>query len=133
MNKSTEDKSRDERFLNALVEELQAMSDTDVLQGENPEELVRLGDRLLIKAREEAGKRRMSDARNRLAILSQSRPPTTEVSVARAKEYLQSHPELTLAARNLDELSDADLLRLFRDAIHLEELQDPLRRGADEK
>jgi hypothetical protein len=46
--------TRNERFLDALVEELQTMSDTDALEGENAESLVKLGQCLLMGAREEA-------------------------------------------------------------------------------
>jgi len=43
--------TRNERFLGALVEELQSMSDTDALEGENAEALVKLGYTLLTRAR----------------------------------------------------------------------------------
>lgn len=49
------DKSRNERFLDALIDELRTMSDTDALAGESAEDLVKLGERLLKNAREDAG------------------------------------------------------------------------------
>ena len=54
-----------ERFLDALVEELRTMSDTEALEGENAEDLVKLGERLLKSAREEAGRLRMADAKRK--------------------------------------------------------------------
>jgi hypothetical protein len=107
------DKTRNDRFLDALVEELRAMSDTDALEGEKPEELVKLGERLLKDAREEAGKLRMADAKRKLAAVPGQPVSVAQPSAAEARKYLQSIPKLTLAARNLDELSDADVLDLF--------------------
>lgn len=52
---------RNERFLDALVEELQTMSDTDALEGENAESLVKLGQCLLMRAREKARAEGRSD------------------------------------------------------------------------
>jgi hypothetical protein len=118
------DKPRDERFLDALVEELQTMSDTDALEGENAEELVKLGERLLKSAREGAGKLRMADAKRKLSVVSKTHPIVAPPSVAEAKRYLESHRNLTLAARGLNELSDADVLDLFSHAKSLEEASD---------
>lgn len=53
--------SKPERFLDALSEELQTLSDTDALEGENAESLVKLGHALLTRAREEAARRVASD------------------------------------------------------------------------
>src|SRR5688572_10550303 len=101
------DKPKSERLLDGLVEELRSMSDTDALEGENSDELVKLGECLLKKAREEAGKLRMADAKRRLAIVADRKPSAALPSVADARKYLQSLPDLTLAARNLNELSEA--------------------------
>jgi len=114
------DKSKNERFLDALVEELQTMSDTDALEGENAEELVKLGEHLLKSAREEAGKLRMADAKRKLSVVAVNRTSDTLPTAAEARKYLQSLPDLTLAARSLNELSDADVLDLFIKAKHLE-------------
>jgi len=115
------DKPRDEQFLDALAEELRTMSDTEALEGENPEELVKLGERLLKSAREEAGKLRMAEARRKLSVASKNRPAFARPSVADAKRYLESRPNMTLAARGLNELSDADVLDLFDQAKTLTE------------
>lgn len=112
---------RNERFLDALVEELRLMNDTDALEGENAEDLVKLGELLLKGAREEVGKLRMVAAKRKLALVSQQAAPAAAPSVADAKRYLLSRPELTLAARKLDELSDADLLDLYNQAKSLED------------
>lgn len=118
------DKPRNERFLEALVEELRTMSDTHALEGENAEELVKLGERLLKRAREEAGKLRMADAKHKVSLVSKTRSKSRSVPVAQARRYLDSHPRLTLAARGLNELSDDDVLDLFIQARNLEESSD---------
>jgi hypothetical protein len=118
------DKPKNERFLDALVEELRTMSDTDALEGENAEELVKLGERLLNSAREEAGKLRMADAKRKLSVASKTRTTVAPPSVGEAKRHLESRPNLTLAARGLNELSDADVLDLFDQAKNLEEGSD---------
>jgi hypothetical protein len=124
MTNSNGDKSRNERFLDALTEELRTMSDTDALEGENAEDLVQLGERLLKSAREEAGKLRMAEAKRKLSIVSKTRATVASPSVAEAKRYLESCPTLTLAARGLNDLSDTDVLDLFSQAKCLEEPSD---------
>jgi hypothetical protein len=126
---TNEDKPRNERFLDALAEELRTMSDTDALEGENPEKLVKLGERLLKRAREEAGMLRMADAKRELAVVSGHRASASLPSAAEARNYLQSHPSLTLAARSLNELSDADVLDLFSQVKSLEASPDPCTEG----
>lgn len=118
------DKPGNERFLDALVEELRTMSDTDALAGENAEELVSLGERLLRSAREEAGKLRLADAKRKLSVVAKTRTAVASPSVAEAKRYLESRANLTLAARGLNELSDADVLDLFNQARSLEQAAD---------
>jgi hypothetical protein len=114
------DKPQDERFLDGLVEELRAMSDTEALEGENAEDLVKLGERILKSARENTGKLRMAEAKRRLSVASRNRPAPARPSVADAKRYLESRRDLTLAARGLNELSDSDVLDLFDQAKTLE-------------
>lgn len=118
------DKPRNEQFLDALVEELRTMSDTEALEGENAEELVKLGERLLMGARAEAGKLRMAEAKRKLSVVPQKPTPRVRVTAAEAKRYLESCQDLTLAARGLNELSDEDVLDLFDQARELHEPSD---------
>ncbi len=122
------DKPRNERLLDALVDELKTMSDTDALAGESAEDLVKLGERLLKNAREEAGKLRIADAKRKLSVVSTNRTLGSLPSAADARKYLQSLPNLTLAARGLNELSDADVLDLFAQA---QDLGDPNDSGSE--
>jgi hypothetical protein len=125
MSQSNEDKPKNERFLDALVEELRTMSDTDALEGENAESLVKLGESLLKNAREEAGKLRMADAKRKLSVASNNSMHSATCTAADARRYLASLPKLTLAARGLNELSDEDVLDLFRQAKSLEDAPPP--------
>jgi len=119
------EKPSSERLLDGLVKELQSMTDTDALEGESPEALIKLGERLLMSARAEAGRLRMADAKRRLAIVSENDTAGTAPSAAEARRYLQSLPDLTLAARNLNDLSDEDVLDLFRQATTLQDTSEP--------
>jgi len=121
MSHSNEDKPKNEKFLDALVEELRTMSDTDALEGENAESLVKLGESILRRAREEAGTLRMAEAKRQLSAVSNKQMGVASCTAAEARSYLASLPELTLAARGLNELSDEDVLDLFRQAKALED------------
>jgi hypothetical protein len=127
MSHNNGDKPKNERFLDALVEELRTMSDTDVLEGENAESLVKLGESLLKDAREEAGKLRMADAKRKLSVASDNSTYVSPCTASEARMYLASLPELTLAARGLNDLSDEDVLDLFRQAKSLESAPSPIR------
>ena len=124
MSNPNGDKPGNEKFLNGLVEELQTMSDTDALEGENAEALVKLGERLLKSARKEAGKARMAEAKHKLSVVSTLRPADEPPTVAEAKNYLASRANLTLAARGLNDLTDDDVLDLFGQVKSLEKADD---------
>jgi hypothetical protein len=124
MSNPNGDKPGNEKFLNGLVEELQTMSDTDALEGENAEALVKLGERLLKSAREEVGKVRMAEAKRKLSVVSALQSADNPPTVAEARNYLASRANLTLAARGLNELSDEDVLDLFSQAKSLERAAD---------
>jgi Flp pilus assembly protein CpaB len=121
MTISSGDKPRNEQFLDALVEELRTMSDTEALEGENAEELVKLGERLLMGARVEAGKLRMAEAKRKLSVVPKKQTSRVRPTAAEARRYLESCPDLTLAARGLNELSDEDVWDLFEQARELHE------------
>jgi len=120
MSSPNDDKPGNEKFLKGLMEELQAMSDTEALEGENAEALVKLGERLLKNAREEAGRMRMAEAKRKLTLVSKTEMDSAPPSAAEARKYFASRPSLTLAARGLNDLSDEDVLDLFRQARELE-------------
>jgi hypothetical protein len=123
MSKTSGHKPRNERFLDALVEELRSMSDTDALEGENPEELLKIGERMLRSAKEDAGKRRLANAKKHMTVVAARPTPVAAASITDMRSYLQGLSNLTLAARKLDELSDEDVLRIYNQVKDLEGLQ----------
>ncbi len=121
-------KSADEfqNFLDSFVAELIAMPDDQVLEGKNPEEVRARGLRLLDAAKKEAGRRRMAAAKAQLqARRSQPAAGDAEkLDIAQARHFLmqaQNDPRFTLAARKLGELSDEEVLRLYRQVKSLQE------------
>jgi hypothetical protein len=117
-----------DRLFEVYFQELQEMSDTEVLAGEDPKLVSARAKSRLERASAEAGRRRLDTARAAYAA-SRHAPasgPLREVTVAHARAHIakiaSSRDHLyTLAARKLDEMSDEDLLRLYRQIVELEE------------
>lgn len=113
-----------DNFIDSLVDELMAMSDDEILDGENPETVRSEGLRLLSAAKIQAGKTRLAAARNGVAA---SRSPLasvhTAVSVSEARQFLanaRNDSRYTFAARNLGELTDDEVLSLYAKIKSLE-------------
>ncbi|RYD72535.1 MAG: hypothetical protein EOP84_23005 [Verrucomicrobiaceae bacterium] len=121
-------KSADEfqTFLDSFVTELIAMPDDQILDAKNPEEVRARGLRLLEAAKKEAGRRRMAAAKAQLqARKGQPAAQDSEkLDIAQARQFLmqaQNDPRFTLAARKLGELSDEEVIRLYRQVKSLHE------------
>jgi len=121
-------KSADEfqTFLDSFVAELIAMPDDQILDAKNPEEVRARGLRLLEAAKKEAGRRRMAAAKAQLqARKGQPAAQDSEkLDIAQARQFLmqaQNDPRFTLAARKLGELSDEEIIRLYRQVKSLHE------------
>lgn len=118
-----------ETFLTTFVDELIAMPDEYVLEGSNADEVRAHGLGLLEQAKKEAGRRRMAAAKAQLQVL-RSQPAAKaleKVDIERARQTLmqaQNDPRFTLAARKLSELSDDEVLRLYRQIQSLQEGKD---------
>ena len=115
-----------ETFLATFVEELIAMPDEQVLEGNNPEDVRARGLRLLEAARTDVGRRRMAAAKAQLhARRSQPTVKAIEqLDIAQARQFLmqaQNDERFTLAARKLGELSDDEVLSLYRQIKSLQE------------
>lgn len=115
-----------DNFIDSLVDELMAMSDDEVLDGENPEAVRGEGLRLLSAAKIQAGKARLAAARSGVAA---SRSPlasvhaAVSVSVSDARHFLanaRNDSRYTFAARNLGELTDDEVLSLYAKIKSLE-------------
>jgi predicted ABC-class ATPase len=125
---STEKRDPYGTFLATYLQELVETSDADILASERhvaPD----FGAMLLSRAKAEAARRRLSRARAGVAVarreISIEKRPTITPAAARARlaEYAQDS-RLTLAARNLDELSDEDAIRLCQQLQHLDDAND---------
>jgi len=115
-------------FIDTLVDELIEMSDQQVLEGLNPAAVQAEGLRLLNVAKAEAGRSRLAAAKAGYAA-SKKRPAlaAVEVSVEEARRFLaeaRNDERFTLAARNLGELSDDEVLDLYRKLKALQSSQD---------
>ncbi|RIV77682.1 hypothetical protein [Burkholderia pseudomallei] len=113
-----------ENFIDALVDELIAMPDDQVLEGRDPADVQADGLRLLRAAKAEAGRARLAAAKAAVAA-SKERPAAevTGVSVEDARRFIgqvTNDGRYTLAARNLGELSDEEVLNLYKKIKALE-------------
>jgi hypothetical protein len=113
-----------ERLLSAFFEELQTLSDSDVLAGEAAAAVRDRARKRLERASIEAGLRRRVAAERALTARAGARVtalPSIAPSIARAYVINQTNnSRLTLAARKLDEMSDDDVLRLYQQIRELE-------------
>ena len=125
--KPTEGTSDFNKFMDALVDELIAMPDEQVLEGENADAVRARGLELLQAAKAAAGRRRLDAAKQGVAAIKERKVVANdgEVDVAEARRYLSqamNDSRYTLAARSLSlaELPDDEILRLYRQAKLLE-------------
>lgn len=125
---SSEKKPSVENLLDSYLEELLSLSDKDVLDGADPGALRAEAHRMLDAAKVIAGKRRMASAKALVA----NRPRTStaqapNVSPLEARAYLKraaNDLRFTLAARELEEMSDEDAMMLYQQIRFLEESDD---------
>lgn len=114
-------------LLDALTDELVGMTDEQVLAGEDPALELAQGRDLLRKAVADAGKRRLATAKTAVAERRRSPPPAptaARVTALQAREFLQSaqnDPRFTMAARQLSDMSDEDVLRAYNQLLRLME------------
>jgi hypothetical protein len=122
------DEDRVSKLLDSFFEELQAMPDKDVLAGESPQAVrARAADRLA-RATQEAGRRRMSAARIQAVYVNKA--PAKPVSLQDARDYIARVIEdrnYTLAARQLEEMPESEILRLYEQLRELDDDPGPAR------
>lgn len=128
MSMSTKKPTPSDEFLDALTDELIAMPDDDVLEGCQASAVQARGLERLRFAKAEAGRRRMATAKSRVTSSREqgSVVPLGTVSVETARKYLadaSNDVRYTLAARNLNEMSVEDILRLYAQMKRLEDAQ----------
>jgi hypothetical protein len=113
------------RFLASYLKELVDTPDAEILASEKVATPSDFGVKLLGKAKAEAARRRLKRAKAGVATrdrVTVAVKPTLTPAAARA--FLAKYANdsrLTLAARNLEELSDEDLIRLGQQLQQLED------------
>jgi len=126
MNTSAPKPDAFDKLLDAFVEELQAMSDEQALDGADPAAMEQEGKALLQRAQDAAGRRRLAGAREKLAQQKDSSTRESTVSAVSAQEarrFLEqaaNDSRFTIAARELKELSDEEVLRRYAKLKRLE-------------
>lgn len=122
---SSDRKPSVENLLDSFLEELLSLSDKEVLADAEPGALIEDAHRMLDTAKAIAGRRRLASARAQVAkgpIIPKAQKP--DVSPLEARAYLQkssNDPRFTLAARDLEEMSDEDAILLYQQLRFLEE------------
>jgi hypothetical protein len=120
-----------ERLFDAFFQELESLPDHDILEGESPSSVNARALRRIEQATAEAGRRRLSTAKQEWNKRKLGHPPRAATATAtEARAYVAKaarDARNTLAARNLDEMSDEDVLRLY-DQIRELEAEDSKRR-----
>ena len=113
--------------LNNLVDiylaELMEMTDEDFLDGESAQHSKASGIAMLDSAKAEAGRRRLSKARERSAMSSVTDLSLHTVTAEDARAFLRfaaNDSRYTLAARELGEMSDYDVIQLYQQLKRLE-------------
>lgn len=112
-------------FIDVLTDEVMAMPDDQVLEGLDPEQVKANGLRILLAAKAEAGRRRLAAAKAGITAVQEPRSPENYLSVTidEARRYLAqvaNDEKYTRAARNLGELSDDEVMRLYSQFKQLE-------------
>jgi hypothetical protein len=115
-----------DKLLDTYVEELKAMSDEQALDGGDPVSMEREGQAMLQRSREAAGQRRLAAAREKLQQQKTSptgRSAAPAVTAQEARRFLEqaaNDRRFTIAARELKELSDDEVLRRYAQLKKLE-------------
>lgn len=118
-----------DKLLDTYVEELKAMSDEQALDGAEPVAMEREGQAMLQRSREAAGQRRIAAAREKLAQQKTSSagpsaaPALTAQEARRFLEQAANDRRFTIAARELKELSDDEVLRRYAQLKRLQNEQ----------
>jgi len=111
-----------DQLLDAWFEELRQMPGHEVLAGESPAAVRTRADSRLARATQEAGRRRLVAARAN-AALDRARSPIA-VSIEEARAYIAriiQDTNYTLAARQLEEMPEEEILRLYEQLRELED------------
>ena len=123
MSKQRSHKDDLDQLLTHVLEELQATPDQEILGSESEEAVKQRALSRLQRARSAAGSQRLADAKRLLTTKPSSSPAATEsADVARAYiRKISNDGRYTLAARQLEEMTDDDILSLYAQLQELEQ------------
>lgn len=115
-------------FLKTLAEELLAMPESEILEGDDVAALQKEKENMIAMAKLSAGRRRLAAGRLGYEASQQgSKVQQNEVSIAMARQVIEAamnDSQFTLAARSLGEMSDEDIRRIYRQITQLQSKQD---------
>ena len=113
-----------DQLLDACFEELRLLPDSEVLAGESAAEVRARSEARIARATAEAGRRRLVAARAQAALeRTQTTTSPVAVSLLEARAYIAriiQNTNYTLAARQLEEMPEAEVLRLYEQLRELE-------------
>lgn len=131
-----------EVLMDTYLAELLEMTDEQVLEGKDPAEVQANGLQLLDAAKAEAGRCRLAAARLKLQAKKDAhddsgRAPTVQITAGEARAALRraaaaNDGRYTLAARQLDEMADEDVMRTYLQLQQLEDASKPSGEGGGE-
>ncbi|MDN7441383.1 hypothetical protein QZM64_19665 [Burkholderia cepacia] len=113
-------------FLESYMYELMSMSDDEVLEGQDVNAVNERADARIAAASREAGRKRLADAKALRQKQDDSGVAQSAASLDEIKAYLReaaNDGDVTLAARQLSEMSEADARRLYAQLKQLREGQ----------
>ena len=111
-------------LIDAYLEDLQEVPEADLLADANQVEMQRANfDKLVKAATAEAGKRRLALAKRALAAKSGNPMALEPIDLAEARRYIAeaaNDSRITLAARDLVEMPDEEVERIYRQLKELD-------------
>lgn len=115
-------------FLESYMYELVSMSDEEILEGQDVDEITRRAANLVAAANRDVGRKRLAVAKARLRKQDEALASSFSASLDEMKAYIRevaatNDGRFTLAARQLSEMSEADTRRLYTQIKQLEDGQ----------
>jgi uncharacterized protein with von Willebrand factor type A (vWA) domain len=113
-------------FLESYMYELMSMSDDEILEGQDVNAINERADARIAVACREAGRKRLAAAKARFQNQDNAVAAQSLVSLEEIKAYLRgaaNDDRVTLAARQLSDMSEADVRRLYSQLAQLREDQ----------
>lgn len=113
-------------FLESYMYELMSMSDDEILEGQDVEAVKQRAAQRIAAANRDAGRKRLAAARARVNQRDEVVPSQPAASLEEIRAYIRdaaNDGRVTLAARQLSEMSESDARRLYSQLKQLREGQ----------